>query len=346
MIDAKYTDMPSARRVTPVTVLTGFLGSGKTTLLNHILTGDHGVRIAVLVNDFGTINIDADLVVGVTDEQGVINLANGCVCCSIREDLLGAVLQVLSRPEKPEYIVLEASGVAEPSGIAATFLDAGVGDQIRLDSIMCVIDASQVFAAPEMMDLKLRQMAFADLLILNKADLVSDGEMRRLRAWLEDRFDRHRLVAATRANLPLEILLGVGRFDAQQITSKSNHTHDCNDERCDHPDHAALFDKWSFECDQALALDALRESMRSLPACIYRCKGVIHSSDAPTRRSILQVVGKRVDLTLDSEWGNRRPRTQIVVIGAHGSLDVLSLQRRFESCIAKCSSVWQGQPRT
>src|SRR5580765_869102 len=122
MINTQNTDMPSVQRVTPVTVLTGFLGAGKTTLLNRILTGDHGVRIAVLVNDFGAINIDAELVIGVSDEQGVINLANGCVCCSIREDLLAAVLQVLTRPERPEYIVLEASGVAEPSGIAATFL--------------------------------------------------------------------------------------------------------------------------------------------------------------------------------------------------------------------------------
>ena len=335
MLDTINTDMPSVPRATPVTVLTGFLGAGKTTLLNRILTGDHGVRIAVLVNDFGAINIDAELVIGVSEEQGVINLANGCVCCSIREDLLRAVLQVLARPEKPEYIVLEASGVAEPFGIAATFLDAGVGDQIRLDSIICVVDASQIFAAPEMMDLKLRQMAFADLLILNKADLVSGSEMKRLRAWLEDRFARHRLVAATRANLPLEILLGVGRFDARQLTSMSNHSHDCNNARCDHADHGAQFDKWSFECDQALDLDALRESVRSLPASIYRCKGVIHSSDAPTRRSILQAVGKRVDLTLDSEWGNRPAHTQIVVIGAHGAVDTVSLQKRFESCIAK-----------
>src|SRR6516225_3482399 len=102
----------------PTTVITGFLGAGKTTLLNRILNGDHGLHVAVLVNDFGSINIDADLVVGV--ESDVISLANGCVCCSIRDDLIEAVLRVLERPERPEYVVLEASGVAEPSGIAAT----------------------------------------------------------------------------------------------------------------------------------------------------------------------------------------------------------------------------------
>src|SRR5262249_22014967 len=154
----------------PLTVLTGFLGAGKTTLLNRILNGNHGLRVAVLVNDFGSINIDAELVVGV--ESDVISLANGCVCCSVRDDLIEAVLRVLDRPERPEYVLLEASGVAEPSGIAAPFGSAAFRDRIRLDSITCVVDAEQVFAAPEQMHLKLWQIGFADLLILNKVDLV------------------------------------------------------------------------------------------------------------------------------------------------------------------------------
>src|SRR5271167_4012059 len=131
----------------PLTILTGFLGAGKTTLLNRILTGAHGLTIGVLVNDFGSINIDAELVVGV--DGGTISLANGCVCCEIRDDLVESVLLLLDRPQAPDYILLEASGVADPAGIFATFTDPALRESIRLDSVTCVVDAEQVFAHPE-----------------------------------------------------------------------------------------------------------------------------------------------------------------------------------------------------
>ena len=175
----------------PVTILTGFLGAGKTTLLNRILTGNHGLRVAVLVNDFGSINVDADLVVGLEDD--VMSLANGCVCCSIRDDLIETVEAVLARPEKPEYIVLEASGVSDPSSIAMTFTDQRFRDMIRLDSIMCLVDAEQLFAAPEQMELKLRQIAFSDMVILNKVDLVDRATVQKVHDWLGSRFRRYRM---------------------------------------------------------------------------------------------------------------------------------------------------------
>ena len=350
-------DLKGDTRVIPVTVLTGFLGAGKTTLLNRILTGDHGLRIAVLVNDFGAINIDADLVVGVEGGGDIVSLANGCVCCNIRDDLMSAVKQVAARPERPEYIVLEASGVAEPSGIAMTFIDASLHGSIRLDSILCVMDASQIFSAPELLDLKLRQIAFADMLILNKTDLVSRDEIARIRAWLDERFSRVRLIEASRGAVPLAILLASGRFDATRLDEpdrensnpgehahgrEHEHTDDCHDPHCTldpghgrHPDHVQQFATWSFETDAPLSLELLRDLVKKLPASIYRCKGVIHSVDAPGRRAILQVVGKRVDIALEQEWGARVPRTQIVAIGAHGALDKASMRERFERCVAR-----------
>ena len=321
----------------PVTILTGFLGAGKTTLLNRILNGNHGLKVAVLVNDFGSINIDAELVVGV--ESNVISLANGCICCTIRDDLIETVMETINRPERPEYILLEASGVAEPSGIAVTFNNPGFRDRIRLDSILCVVDAEQVFAAPETMELKIFQMACADMVILNKVDLVDRDQIAKIKEWLDSRFHRYRLVEAIQADVPLPVLLSVGRFDPARLDASAHLEEgrctdpDCHDEHHDH-DHSKAFSTWSYESDRPLSLEALREAASKLPANIYRAKGVIYTADAPERRAVLQVVGRRVDISLEDKWGDRLPRTQIVAIGAPGAIDKEALRDKFEQCLS------------
>jgi G3E family GTPase len=319
----------------PITILTGFLGAGKTTLLNRILTGNHGLRVGVLVNDFGSINIDAELVVGV--DNNMISLANGCVCCEIRDDLIESVVALLARPEGVEYILLEASGVADPAGIFLTFNDADLRDRIRLDSVICVVDAEQVFAHPEyppLLELKLRQVVFADMLILNKVDLAGPEQVAKVRAWLDDHFNRLRIVETNYCEVPYEILLGVGSFDPARAALNSHAAEQsCADPACHSGhhghDHSKVFSTWSYETDQPLALEALRETMRKLPGTVYRAKGVIYTTDSPQRRAVLQVVGRRVDISLQDEWGERTPRTQIVVIGAANGIDPVMLGHHF-----------------
>lgn len=304
----------------PVTVLTGFLGAGKTTLLNRILNGDHGLRVAVLVNDFGTVNIDAELVVGVHSD--VISLANGCVCCTVRDDLVEAVAAVLARPDRPEYVLLEASGVADPVGIVQTFNNPGLPAGIRLESVLCVVDAEHVFTTPEHMELRLFQMACADMIVLNKVDLVGPDAIARIKTWLDDRFHRYRLVESRHGDVPLPILLSVGRLDPAGDAART------------HGDHTQGFGTWTYETDRPLSLEALRTAMAAMPTTVYRAKGLVDPADAPGRRAVLQMVGSRVDLTLDGDWGTHPPRTRIVVVGAPGALDNEMLHNALEGCRA------------
>ncbi len=320
----------------PLTILTGFLGSGKTTLLNRILSGDHGLRVAVLVNDFGTINIDSELIVGVEDQ--VMSLANGCVCCTIRDDLVETVLETIGRPEAPQYILLEASGVADPGGISMTFMDPKLRDYIRLDSVTCVLDAEQAFAhqqLPAVELLKLKQIGFADMMVLNKIDLAGPAQVRKVRNWVNDQFNRLRIVEADHCNVPLEVLLSVGRFDPSQLDYDAEKS--CDVLGCNHEhhgmDHSKLFSTWNYQTSEQMDLDELREMVkRRLPESVYRCKGFVNSVQEPERKAVVQCVGRRTDITIEKAWGSSEPRTRLVTIGAPDGMDAAQLQNLFDQC--------------
>jgi G3E family GTPase len=191
----------------PVTLLVGFLGSGKTTLLNRILNGEHGLRVGVLVNDFGAINIDAELIEGV--EENMISLTNGCVCCEIRDDLIISLEQILVRVDEIDYVILEASGVADPDGIVMTFLAHKYEKLLRLDSITCIVDAEAIFSDGDNADLsllKIRQIGYSDLVILNKVDLVTPTHVEVIREWVGSHLRRIRIVEAVQCDVPLETL--------------------------------------------------------------------------------------------------------------------------------------------
>ena len=322
----------------PVTLLTGFLGAGKTTLLNRILNGQHGLRVGVLVNDFGAINIDAELVAGV--EENTISLTNGCVCCEIRDDLVNSLEQLLTREEAVDYVILEASGIADSEGIVMTFLNPRYEGLLKIDSITCIVDAVGIFADGDnerLNLLKLRQIGFADMVILNKTDLVEPEHIEVIREWIGHHIHRIRIVEATQCDVPLDILLAVGRFrgvfvevQPEHANGETHHGHDGNDR---------LFETWSYESDQPMSLEALRKMVqRELPASVYRCKGIVFTADSPDKRLALQVVGRRTEISELDEWGKRTPHTQVVAIGS--SIDAEDLKNKFDACLVRPEKVY------
>ncbi len=319
----------------PLTIVTGFLGAGKTTLLNRILTASHGLRIAVLVNDFGAVNIDAQMIVNVEGET--YSLSNGCICCTIRDDLVRAALDVLNRPEPPEYIIIETSGVSDPLEVALTLRPINA---IAIDSILTVIDAEQIVSLDRQYAvLAMNQVGMADIVILNKVDLVDAAGLEKARAYIRRVMPNSRVIETTHAQVPLPLILNVGAFDAARLAARlpeDIHVHDVDapaGHDHPHPDHALAFSTWTYTNPHAMSLNALRRLVENLPPTIYRAKGTCYLADEPDRPAALQVVGKRASLTIeDGAWAGRMPLNQIVFIASHGGIDPDELNSQLEAC--------------
>ncbi len=227
----------------PVTILTGFLGAGKTTLLNHILTNQQGLKTAVLVNEFGEIGIDNDLVVATGDDM--VELSNGCICCSINGELLEAVYRILDRPDPVDYLVVETTGLADPLPVAMTFLGSDLREATRLDSIITLVDAENFSDEILDGDVARAQIVYGDMLLLNKCDLVPEERLQALEERLRQIKTDARILRSVKGEVPLPLLLSVGLFEsdkvvAQQITPDPTQDHSsCDHEHghCEH-DHA------------------------------------------------------------------------------------------------------------
>jgi len=212
----------------PVTILTGFLGAGKTTLLNHILSNQQGLKTAVLVNEFGEIGIDNDLVVATGDEM--VELSNGCICCSINGELLEAVYRILERPDPVDYLVVETTGLADPLPVAMTFLGSDLRDLTRLDSIITLVDAENF--GPEILagEVARSQVVYSDMLLLNKCDLVAEERLEAVEQELLAIKPEARILRSVKGEVPLPLLLSVGLFESDRVVAQQSH------EACDH-DH-------------------------------------------------------------------------------------------------------------
>ena len=227
------TGMDPLPAALPVTILTGFLGAGKTTLLNHILTNQQGLKTAVLVNEFGEIGIDNDLVVATGDDM--VELSNGCICCTINGELLEAVYRILDRPDPVDYLVVETTGLADPLPVAMTFLGSDLRDATRLDSIITLVDAENFGPAILEGEVARSQVVYSDMILLNKCDLVEEERLDALERELRAIKTDARILRSVKGEVPLALLLSVGLFESDQVVARQDHS-DCDHEHghCEH----------------------------------------------------------------------------------------------------------------
>jgi G3E family GTPase len=225
----------------PVTIITGFLGSGKTTLLNHILSNQQGLKTAVLVNEFGEIGIDNELIVATEDDM--VELSNGCICCTINNDMVEAVYKILERQEAIDYLVVETTGLADPLPVALTFLGTELRDMTRLDSIVTVVDSENFSLDLFNSQAAHSQITYGDIILLNKADLVEETTLENLETRIRDLKEGARILRTVKGQVPLPAILSVGLFESDQYfepeeSTKSHDHHEHDHHEHEHHDHA------------------------------------------------------------------------------------------------------------
>lgn len=352
--------MDDTKHGLPVTIITGFLGSGKTTLLNHILSNQEGLKTAVLVNEFGEIGIDNDLLVTTENsDDTMVELSNGCICCTINNDLMDAVYKVLERQDKIDYLVVETTGLADPLPIALTFLGTELRDLTRLDSIVTVVDAENYSLDLFNSQAAYNQIAYGDIILLNKADLVDEADLDLLEVKIRDVKEGARILRTTRSEVPLPLILSVGLFQSDKyFESETGHSPDHHHDHHDHHDHSNCdhdhghcehdhdhdhghhhhhsdhlevdgFNSISFTSDRPFSIRKFQYFLdNQLPDSIFRAKGILWFDESP-KRHIFHLSGKRFSLD-DDEW-NVTPNNQLVLIGQN--LNSEHLREQLESCL-------------
>jgi len=312
----------------PVTILTGFLGAGKTTLLNYILQQNHGYKFAVIVNEVGKIGIDGQLVENQQEE--IVQMNNGCVCCTIRKDLVKGV-QALVKRGGFDYLLIETTGIADPGPVAQTFLNIPQLQQyVRLDSIITVVDAEQIEKQMEETETARDQVAMADFLLLNKTDLVTPEKLQQLEQKVRDLNPHASIFRTDHSQANLKELLDMNAF---QLDRKLAVDPDFLDELRQRHHHDIT--SFSVELDKPLNVEALELFVQELSEKekIYRSKGFLWVGGNP-RRAIFHGVNNRFTLMWDRLWEKDEKRSsQLVFIGKE--LNEAKLRRELEKCLSK-----------
>ncbi|GAA2787604.1 GTP-binding protein [Saccharopolyspora taberi] len=327
--------MSDADSRVPVTVLTGFLGSGKTTLLNRILTENHGMRIAVIENEFGEVGIDDGLVLDAEEE--VFEMNNGCICCTVRGDLIRILGALLKRKDRFDAILIETTGLADPAPVAQTFfVDDTLRSQLRLDAIVTVVDAKHIIQhldddKPEGTENEaVEQLAFADRVVLNKTDLVDTAEIAEVQRRIHAINAGVRILPAQHGNADLDEILGVRAFDLDKILAEEPEFLDDTDHQ-----HDPTVTSVGIETSGAVNVERLNEWLGTLlgerGTDLFRSKGILNLAGTD-QRYVFQGVHMLHDGELGTPWREDEPRrNRMVFIGRN--LDREQLENEFRACL-------------
>ena len=303
----------------PILLVTGFLGAGKTTVVNQLLAHAEGRRIAAVVNDFGAINIDAELIEGASD--GVVSLSNGCICCTLEGDLLRTLAALLRQP-RPELIVIETSGVADPADIVRNLMDPVIAREAPLETVLCVIDAT---ARPETLNedpLLRSQLRAADIVALSKVDLVDAATSAQMRAAIRALRPAAVVVDAINGALPSALLFAP---DPDRVPAP-------RESRPRGP-VADRFESLSWTSERPLSLPRLQQAIGRLAPKLARAKGFFETTEQPGQSMVIQLAGGRATLAPGGLPASGVPRSRIVFIAELGVLSRAELDRIMDTCV-------------